>query len=381
MFAIYDHHRWFFVVFLFCGALVLANVVHYVLFRLLKKDEAAGKQLGWGLQKHLGAPARVVFLLTCVELVLPLAPGMPKDVEAAARHGVFMVIVVSMGWFCIGLVYVAQDFLLRKYDITAADNRRARSIHTQFQLFRRVIIVFVVVLTLGALLWTSNDTRLLHYGSGLLASAGLASLLLASAAKTTVSNFLAGLQIALTEPIRIDDVVVVAGEWARVEEITSAYVVLKIWDLRRLIVPLSWFIENPFANWTRTSANILTYSYLYLDYMVPVKEVRAQLEKVVKAAPQWDGTVVGCQVTNLTAQSMEIRCLMGSPDSGKAFDLQCLVREEMMEWVKANYPEAYPNMRYRAVGEAPQVPATQAINGSALDRPTDSVGGLDEAVG
>jgi small-conductance mechanosensitive channel len=365
MFAIYEQHRWFFVVFLFCGALVLANVVHYVVFRLLKKDAAAGKQMGWGLQKHLGAPARVIFLLTCVELVLPLVPGLPNDVESASRHGVFMVIVVSMGWFCIGLVYVAQDFLLRKYDITAADNRRARSIHTQFQLFRRIIIVFVVVLTLGALLWTSNDVRLLHYGSGLLASAGLASLLLASAAKTTVSNFLAGLQIALTEPIRIDDVVVVAGEWARVEEINSAYVVLKIWDLRRLIVPLSWFIENPFANWTRTSANILTYSYLYLDYMVPVKEVRAQLEKVVKAAPQWDGTVVGCQVTNLTPQSMEIRCLMGSPDSGKAFDLQCLVREEMMEWVKARYPEAYPNLRYRAVGEDPTPPARLNVEKSA----------------
>jgi small-conductance mechanosensitive channel len=368
MLAIYDHHRWFFVVFLFCGALVLANVVHYVLFRLLKKDEAAGKRLGWGLQQHLGAPARVVFLLTCVELVLPLVPGISTKLAGDIRHIVAMFIVASLGWFAVGLVYVFQAYLLRKYDITAADNRRARSIHTQFQLFRRIIIVFVVVLTLGALLWTSNDTRLLHYGSGLLASAGLASLLLASAAKTTVSNFLAGLQIALTEPIRIDDVVVVAGEWARVEEINSAYVVLKIWDLRRLIVPLSWFIENPFANWTRTSANILTYSYLYLDYMVPVKEVRAQLEKVVKAAPQWDGTVVGCQVTNLTAQSMEVRCLMGSPDSGKAFDLQCLVREEMMEWVKANYPAAYPNLRYRAVGE----PLRQSAGAELNDVPTHS---------
>jgi small-conductance mechanosensitive channel len=260
------------------------------------------------------------------------------------------------------LIYVAQEVLLRKYDLTAADNRRARSIHTQFQLFRRVAIVFVVVLTIGAVLWTSNDQRLLHYGSGLLASAGLASLILATAAKSTASNFLAGLQIALTEPIRIDDVVVVAGEWARVEEITSAYVVLKIWDLRRLIVPLSWFIENPFANWTRQSANILTSSFLYLDYMVPVKEVRTQLEKVVQAAPQWDGTVVGCQVTNLTPQSMEIRCLMGAPNSSQAFDLQCLVREQMVEWVKANYPEAFPNLRYRAVGDAVQPPPMQAVD-------------------
>lgn len=355
------HHQWFFVVFLFCGALVLANVVHYVLFKLLKRDEAAGKTLGWGLQKHLGNPARAVFLLTCVAVALPFVPQLPGKIAADIRQAVAMLIVLSLGWFAIGLVYVLQSYLLRKYDLTAADNRRARTVHTQFQLFRRAAIAMLVVLTAGALLWTSKDARLLHYGSGLLASAGLASLILATAAKSTASNFLAGLQIALTEPIRIDDVVVVAGEWARVEEITSAYVVLKIWDLRRLIVPLSWFIENPFANWTRQSANILTSSFLYLDYMVPVKEVRAQLEKVVKAAPQWDGTVVGCQVTNLTPQSMEIRCLMGASNSSQAFDLQCLVREEMMEWVKASYPEAYPNLRYRAVGEDGSQPKGEPV--------------------
>ncbi|QMV18275.1 mechanosensitive ion channel [Granulicella sp. 5B5] len=362
-------HGWFFAVFLFCGALVLANLLHFVLFRLVKRQDAAGAMLGWGLQKHLGKPARVIFLLTCVQVALPFVPGVPAWLEKDIKHAVWMLVVLALGWLAVGLVYVVQDYLLRKYDLKAADNIRARSVHTQFQLFRRVTIALVGILTLGAMLWTFNDPQLWHFGSGLLASAGLASLLLAAAAKTTVSNFLAGLQIALTEPIRIDDVVVVAGEWARVEEITSAYVVLKIWDLRRLIVPLSWFIENPFANWTRQSANILTYSYLYLDYMVPVKEVRAQLERVVKAAPQWDGTVVGCQVTNLTAQSMEIRCLMGSADSGQAFDLQCLVREEMMEWVKEKYPEAYPNLRYRAVGEAARESPGQSGPDVPLQKP------------
>jgi small-conductance mechanosensitive channel len=344
-------NKWFFVVFLFCGALVAANLLHYVLFRLLKREKVAGKSLGWGLQQHLGKPARAVFLLTCVLIALPFVPQLPEKLGADLRQGIAMLIVTSLGWFSIGLVYVMQAYLLRKYDLTAADNRRARTIHTQFQVFRRAAIVFLVILTAGALLWTSKDTRLLHYGSGLLASAGIASLILATAAKSTASNFLAGLQIALTEPIRIDDVVVVAGEWARVEEITSAYVVLKIWDLRRLIVPLSWFIENPFANWTRQSANIMTTSFLYLDYMVPVKELRTQFEVVLKSTPKWDKTVMALQVTNLTAQAMEVRCLMSAVDSGTAFDLQCYVREEMMEWVKAHYPEAFPNMRYRAVGD------------------------------
>jgi small-conductance mechanosensitive channel len=349
--TMYEHHRWFFVIFLFCGALVLANLVHYLLFRLAKRGAAGGNAVGWGLQKHLGGPARAIFLLTCVVLMLPIVPHLSQGVEATVRHVMAMALVAAIGWFFVGLIYVAQEVLLRKFDLTAADNRRARTIHTQFQLFRRVAIIFVVVLTLGALLWTFNDQRLLHYGSGLLASAGLASLILATAAKSTASNFLAGLQIAMTEPIRIDDVVVVAGEWARVEEITSSYVVLKIWDLRRLIVPLTWFIENPFANWTRESSNILTTSFLYLDYVVPVKELRTQLEAVLSATPKWDRSVVALQVTNLTAQAMEVRCLMSAKDASTAFDLQCIVREEMMEWVKAKYPEAFPNMRYRAVGE------------------------------
>jgi small-conductance mechanosensitive channel len=357
MIVMYEHHRWFFVIFLFCGSLVLANGVHYLLFRLVKRGEAGGKTLGWGLQKHLGGSARAIFLLTCVLLVLPIVPHLSEGLEAMVRHGMAMALVASIGWFSVGLIYVAQDVLLRKFDITAADNRRARTVHTQFQLFRRVAIVLVVVLTLAALLWTFNDQRLLHFGSGLLASAGLASLILATAAKSTASNFLAGLQIAMTEPIRIDDVVVVAGEWARVEEITSAYVVLKIWDLRRLIVPLSWFIENPFANWTRESANILTTTFLYLDYLVPVKELRAHFESMLKASGKWDENVMAVQVTNLTAQAMEIRCLMSAKDASTAFDLQCIVREEMMEWVKEHYPAAFPNMRYRVVadGEKPAV--------------------------
>ena len=352
MLTLYEHHRWFFLVFAFCGALVAANLLHFVVFRLLRRTTAAGQPaLGWGLQKHLGKPARLIFVLTCVMLALSWVPGLPDSLEHKIEHVLSMIVVASLGWFCVGLVYVAQDFLLRKYDLTAADNIRARRVHTQFQLFRRIAITFVAVLTVGALLWTFDDPRIWHYGSGLLASAGLASLLLATAAKSTASNFLAGMQIALTEPIRIDDVVVVQGEWGKVEEITSSYVVIRIWDLRRLIVPLNWFIENSFANWTRQSSNILTTSFLYLDYTVPVKELRTQLETVVKNSGMWDSVALALQVTNLTEHSMEVRCLMSAKDSPTAFNLQCYVREEMMEWVRAHYPEAFPTTRFRAESE------------------------------
>jgi small-conductance mechanosensitive channel len=370
--AIYVHHRWFFVIFLFCAALFLANVLHFLLFRLIRRKEAAEWRIGWGLQRYLGGPARAIFLLTCVLVALPFAPALPGSIEHDLQHVAVMVLIAVLGWFFVGCVYVAQDILLRRYDVNVANNIRARRIHTQLQLFRRMAIGFIVVLTAGALLWSFDNPRIWHYGSGLLASAGIASLVLATAAKSTASNLLAGLQIALTEPIRIDDVVVVSGEWARVEEITSSYVVLKIWDLRRLIVPLSWFIENPFANWTRQSANILTTSFLYLDYEVPVKELRQQLERIVKAAPQWDGTVIGLQVTNLTDRSMEIRCLMGAPDSSQAFDLQCLVREEMMDWVREHYPTAFPTARFAATrgGTPGEVTGGSAVARSAPGAPS-----------
>lgn len=347
----HTRHSWYLAIFLFCCAVAFVNIVHFVLFRLLRRKEREKTGRGLGLREHLARPSRAIFLLTCVLVAFPFVPGIPQTMRHLIGHGIFMVLVATLGWFAAGCVYIGEALILRKYDLTAADNVRARSMHTQFQVFRRLAIAFVIIITVGALLWTFNDPRLWHYGSGLLASAGLASLLLAAAAKSTASNFLAGMQIALTEPIKIDDVVVVQGEWGRIEEITSTFVVIKIWDLRRLIVPLSWFIENAFANWTRESSNILTTSFLYLDYVVPVKELRAQLEKVVKASGMWDGTAVGLQVTNLTERSMEVRCLMSAADSSTAFNLQCLVREEMMDWVREHYPTAFPTMRLAAERE------------------------------
>jgi small-conductance mechanosensitive channel len=345
-------HSWFFVVFLFCGAIVFANLFHYVLFRVIGRKAATSHTPALGIREHLAHPARAIFLLTCVLIILPFVPGFPKHIEHLIAHATFMVIVAALGWFAVGCIYVLQNLLLRRYDIKAADNVRARRIYTQFHVFRRIAIGFVAIITAGALLWTFNDPRIWHYGSGLLASAGVATLVVAAAAKSTASNFLAGLQIALTEPIKLDDVVVVQGEWGRIEEITSSYVVVKIWDLRRLIVPLSWFIENAFANWTRESAEILTTSFLYLDYEVPVKDLRAELERIVKSTQLWNGKVVGLQVTNLTDRSMEVRCLMSADDSSKAFDLQCLVREEMMEWVREHYPTAFPTARFAGRPEA-----------------------------
>ena len=358
------HHAWFFAIFFFCAALVLANVVHYILFRVLKRKETQMAGMGWGLQRYLGHPARAIFFLTCLLLALPFVP-LPENIAHTIRQGLVMAMVAALGWFVVGCIYVLQAVMLRKYDLSAADNVRARRIHTQFQVFRRMLITFVVVIDIGAVLWTFNDPRIWHYGSGLLASAGIATLVLATAAKSTASNFLAGLQIALTEPIRIDDVVVIEGEWGKIEEITSAYVVVKIWDLRRLIVPLTYFIENSFANWTRESADILGTAFLYVDYSIPVEELRTQLDVIVHPSPLWDKKVCGLQVTNLSERTMEIRCLMSSTNSSASFDLRCLVREKMTAWIQQNYPNTFPTTRFAALPESasgPQQSSAQQPN-------------------
>jgi small-conductance mechanosensitive channel len=352
--AIFHFKRgWFFAIFVFCGMLVVANLVHYILFRVLHRKESISHPLGWGLQKHLGKPARAIFFLTCMFIILPLIPGLPENIDATVRHVMAMLVVVALGWFAIGCIYVLQDYLLRRYDLAAENNFRARRFHTQFQLFRRVLITFAVIIDIGALLWTFNDPRIWHYGSGLLASAGIASLIIATAAKSTASNFFAGLQIAVTEPIRIDDVVVIQGEWGRIEEINSAYVIVKLWDLRRLVVPLSYFIENSFQNWTRQSSDIMGTAFLYVDYSIPVEDLRKQLEAIVHPSPLWDKKVCGLQVTNLTDRSMELRCLVSSRNSSENFDLRCLIREKMTAWIQQNYPDAFPTTRFASHSDLP----------------------------
>jgi small-conductance mechanosensitive channel len=346
-------HTWFAAVFAFCGIIVLANLVHYILFRLLKKKEEQKTGSGWGVNRYLSHPARAIFLLTCAAIVLPLVPELPANLNEIIRQGILMAIVACLGWLAVGGVYVFQEFMLRRYDLKAENNVRARRVHTQFQLFRRLLISMIVVITVGALLWTFNDPRIWHYGSGLLASAGIASLILATAAKSTAANFLAGMQIAFTEPIRIDDVVVIQGEWGRIEEINSAYVVVRIWDLRRLIVPLSYFIENSFQNWTRESSDIMGTAFLYVDYSIPVEELRAELRRITEASSLWDKKVCGLQVTNLTDRSMELRCLVSSRNSSENFDLRCLVRERMTAYIQQHYPNTFPTARFAAVSEIP----------------------------
>lgn len=323
---------------------VLGNGAYYLLFRSVPVT-VPGTRRSLGIRRYLAKPVRTTLLVIAARIALPLVPHIPPDLLAHLEQLAGCLLVVLAGWLAIAGVYVFQAVLLSRFDTSVADNLRARRVHTQMQFFRRMVIGIVVLLDAGALLWNLHDEQLWKLGTGLLASAGLASLILAAAARSTASNLIAGLQIALSEPIRIDDVVIVQNEWGRVEEITSTYVVVRIWDDRRLVVPLSYFIEQPFENWTRRRSDLLGTAFLYVDYAVPIEPLRAELQRIVSASPLWDRRVCGLQVTNLTDRSMELRCLVSAAGSSQCFDLRCEVREKMIAFLQANYPNALPTIR------------------------------------
>jgi small-conductance mechanosensitive channel len=351
-FHLLARHNWILAVFLLSGAILLGNIIHWIAFTIIrhrrKESSAKDIRVPLNISEHLNHPARWVFLTICVLITFHWLP-IPAAVSNPLREGLRVLLVVLIGWFAIGCVSVFMDALMRRYDLAAENNVRARRIHTQTHFLRRILVGLIVIIDIGFVLWTFPDPQLWHYGSGLLASAGLATLVLATAAKSTVANLLAGLQIAFSEPIRIDDVVIVEGEWGRVEEITTSYVVIRIWDLRRLIVPLSYFIEHPFQNWTRERSELLGTAFLYTDYTVPVDAIREHFAKVLEASPLWDRKVCSTQVTNLSERTMEIRCLLSARNASDLFDLRCIAREEMVKFIQQNYPEAFPRTRFEAL--------------------------------
>lgn len=224
-----------------------------------------------------------------------------------------------------------------------SDNLRARKVRTQLTLIRRILTVIIVMLAVAAMLMTFEGIEQL--GKGLLASAGIAGVVIGFAAQRTLGTFVAGMQIAFTQPIRVDDVVIVEGEWGRIEEITLTYVVVKIWDLRRLILPINYFIEKPFQNWTRVSADILGTVFLYVDYTVPLEAIRQELTRLLKDHKLWDGKVNVVQVTNATERTVEVRLLVSAKDAGSAWDLRCDLREKMIDFLQREYPDALPRIR------------------------------------
>ncbi|WP_313348105.1 mechanosensitive ion channel domain-containing protein [Stenotrophomonas sp.] len=246
-------------------------------------------------------------------------------------------------WLLVRAVAAGEQAILRDNPMEVADNLAARRIQTQTRVLSRVLMGAIILVGAAMVLLTFPMVR--QIGTALLASAGIIGLVAGIAAKPVFGNLIAGLQIALTQPIRLDDVVIVEGEWGRVEEIGSSYVVVRIWDERRMVVPLTWFIENPFQNWTRRSADLLGTAFLWLDYRAPIVAIRAELERICKGESLWDGRVCVTQVTETSEHTLQVRLLVSARNSGDAFDLRCIVRERMLDFLAREHPQALPRTR------------------------------------
>lgn len=326
-------------------AIVLSLALHAAAMRvLLGAMNSAG--VGRAILFRVRGLTRLAAILLGLLLVLPAIEFDPAVAEAVRRF-LNIGMIALLGWSAILAIDSAAGWVEKRHRIDVDDNLTARRVHTQVRILRRIAIVTAVMLTVGAILVTFPAVQ--AYGVSLFASAGVAGLVLGLAARPILTNVIAGIQIALTQPIRIDDVVIVEGEWGWVEEITATYVVLRIWDLRRLIVPLSHFIEKPFENWTRESAEIVGVILWHLDYSAPIEDMRRQLEEQVKENPLWDGKVVNLQVVDSGPMTLTVRALVSARTSPRAWDLRCQVREAMLNWLRERHPDALPRIRAQGV--------------------------------
>lgn len=288
-------------------------------------------------------PAAYVLPLLALQFVLRAAPDDLSGI-GLARQFTTIVLIAAVTWLVVRIVQSCGDAVILSRPIeNISDNLMARRIQTQTRVVTRMVTGMVVLIGVALALMTIPDVR--QIGTSLLASAGVAGIAAGLAARPVLGNLIAGLQIAFSQPIRLDDVVIVEGEWGRIEEITSTYVVVRIWDERRLIVPLQYWIEKPFQNWTRSSAQLLGTVFLWVDYRMPLRPIRDALQRVCEGSPLWDGRVCLVQVTDFSEKSMQLRCLVSTADSGKGWDLRCLVREELMSMMQKDYPEYLPRLR------------------------------------
>ncbi|MBN2181949.1 MAG: mechanosensitive ion channel [Sedimentisphaerales bacterium] len=322
--------------------LLLGFIGHFLVYRIIRKFTRDSKnKIDDSIVRHCYRPFQwvVVFLVIRIGTVAALPEGVVKDLN----HLLGLILITCISWLLIKSVYVLEDYIVRQFEVNVKDNLKARKIHTQFRVLKRIVIITVCIISLALILMTFPKIRAL--GTTILASAGIIGIVIGFAAQKTISTFIAGLQIAFTQPIRVDDVVIVENEWGRIEEITLTYVVVRIWDLRRLIVPITYFIEKPFQNWTRVTADILGTVFLYVDYTVPFDSIRKELQRILNNSELWDKKVCVLQVTNSTERSIELRALMSASDASAAWSLRCEVREKLIDFIQKKYPKALPKLR------------------------------------
>ncbi|MGN6618213.1 MAG: mechanosensitive ion channel family protein [Ilyomonas sp.] len=340
----FDHFPDFVYNLILIAAAIIGGLIIRAIFSLLMKFYTKEKNFSLvrSILKHLTRPLSFFLPLLLLNMSLPFMQIGDKF-SALAHKLIGIALIISFASILISIVKVVEDYVYYAYDLHKSDNLRERKIRTQLQFLRKLIVTIIFVLAGCAVLLSFESLR--RIGAGLLTGVGIGGIIIGFAAQKSLSNLLAGFQIAFTQPIRIDDVLVVEGEWGRVEEITLTYVVLNIWDQRRLILPINYFIEKPFQNWTRTGSAILGTVFLYLDYRIPINDIRKEFDRLLKETKLFDGRASVVQVTDVRERTVEVRLLVSANNSGQAFDLRCYIRENMILFLQKNYPDCLPHTR------------------------------------
>jgi small-conductance mechanosensitive channel len=344
---------WAVTLFTAAGTAIVATAIYALLIRLgyrLIQRRAIAREF---LQQCDRAGGVVVFLLALQAVWHASDDSLPWI--AALRHINSLCLILALTWAALKAITAIGDVIVSLNPAVDGRHHAARKLETQARFLTRGLTVLVAIIGIAAALMTFPSIRQL--GTSLLASAGIGGLIIGFAARPVLSNLLAGLQIALSQPFRIEDVLKFQGEWCWVEEVTTTYVVLRTWDLRRLIVPLQWFIENPFENWTRRPTSLMGTVFMWLDYRMPIPPLRAEFERMLKADDAWDELIGTTQVVDSGEHAMQVRFLMSSNDSIALWHLRCRIREALLDFVQREYPDYLPNVRARLNHEDVPEPA------------------------
>ncbi|WP_297791321.1 mechanosensitive ion channel family protein [uncultured Marinobacter sp.] len=328
---------------------VLAVVVTFVIYRLALALVRHFSESRAVPRLFLDAAARALGVVVCLLALTGSLKAAPDDLPwlAGIQQATTLFLILALTWVVVRLTSAIGDVIVVLNPALEGQWKRARKVETQTRFLVRALNILIVIIGFGAALMTFESVQ--HMGASLLASAGVGGLILGFAARPVLSNLLAGMQIALTQPFRIDDVLYVQGEWCWVEEVTATYVVLRVWDLRRLVVPLQWFIENPFQNWSRNSSDLLGTVFVWVDYTMPVEPLRQEFNRLLGESNLWDGKLATVQVTDTSDQAMQVRFLMSASSSSNNWDLRCAVREGLVKFIQEHYPAQLPRLRARVV--------------------------------
>jgi small-conductance mechanosensitive channel len=350
--------EWLVVIIVVAAFVAAGWVAHGIVFSFVRFLARKRDPFWIGVVERARKKIRVLIILIAVGVSVTVSPLDPEP-SATVRAVILFLTILVIGWIVSGVVEMWANVYLRKFNLDAEDNLLARKHVTQTRILKRAAVLVIGLITVALAMMTIGAIR--QWGVSLLASAGVVGIIAGLALQPFLTNLVAGIQIATTQPIRIDDAVIVEGEWGTIEEITSTYVVVKLWDWRRLVLPLTYFIEKPFQNWTRETARLIGTAMLYVDYEAPIDRLRAELERLCKASPLWDGDVVNLQVTDVTERVAQIRCLASARSAPVVFDLRCEIREGMLTFMRDHCPEALPKDRLSLERNSPPLPEGEGL--------------------